>query len=262
MTRIVPTAARIPGLALRDDHDLTLMRRAGRIVALTHEALRPHLHPGVSTADLNAIAEDTIRSHGGTPTFLGYQGFPTAICTSRNHEIVHGLPHPDAILASGDILSIDVGATYQGWVADSAWTYAVGPLDSTTQQLLDVTQGALAAAIAAAQAGNHLGDISAALQTHVEEHGFTVLRELTGHGIGREMHEPPTVLNYGNPGTGPVLLSGMTLALEPMVSAGKSWRTRLEADGWTVCTQDGSLSAHFEHTIVVTTGAAEILTSL
>lgn len=262
MTATLSTAARTPGLSLRDDRELALMRQAGRIVALTHEALRPHVRPGVTTAALNSLAEVTIRSHGATPTFLGYQGFPAAICTSRNHEVVHGLPRPDAILADGDILSIDVGATYQGWVADSSWTYAVGQLDATAQHLLEVTHGALVAAIASAQSGNRLGDISAAVQTHVEKHGFTVLRELTGHGIGHEMHEPPTVLNYGNPGTGPVLLPGTTLALEPMVSAGKSWRTRLEADGWTVCTQDGSLSAHFEHTIVVTTGAAEILTSL
>jgi methionyl aminopeptidase len=249
-------------MALREDRDLALMRQAGRIVALVHEALRPHLRPGTTTADLNAVAEETIRRHGATPTFLGYQGFPSAICTSRNHEVVHGLPRPDVILAGGDIISIDVGATYQGWVADSGWTYGVGPLSSAPQRLLDVTHGALIAAIAVANAGNHLGDISAAVQTYVEAHGFTVLRELTGHGIGREMHELPTILNYGNPGTGPVLRPGMTLALEPMVSAGRNWRTRLEADGWTVCTQDGSLSAHFEHTIVVTTGAAEILTSL
>ncbi len=238
------------------------MRQAGRIAALTLEALKPHLQPGVTTAGLNALAEETLRSYGATPTFLGYQGFPSAVCISRNHEVVHGLPRPDVTLRSGDIVSIDVGATYQGWVADTAWTYAIGSLDATAQHLIDVTHDALFVAIAAAKAGSHLGDISAALQSYVESHGLTVLRELTGHGIGRELHEPPTILNYGRAGTGPILRPGMTLAIEPMVNTGPGWRTRLDADGWTVCTQDGSLSAHFEHTLLVTTGAAEILTSL
>ncbi|NUQ37252.1 MAG: type I methionyl aminopeptidase [Caldilineales bacterium] len=247
------------GVVLHDARELALMRQAGQIVARTHQALRPHIRPGISTAELDAIALDFIRSQDATPTFLGYRGFPASICTSINDELVHGIPSPTRHLAVGDIISIDVGATYRGWVGDSGWTYAVGPISAAAQQLLDVTEAALWAGIAQARAGNRIGDIAAAMQELVEQAGFSVVREYTSHGVGRQMHEPPSILNYGQPGTGLRLRPGMTFALEPMVQAG-DWRTRVDADAWTVRTRDGSLSAHFEHTIAITTADAEILT--
>ncbi len=249
------------GIVLRDARELALMREAGRIVAKVHQAMRDAVRPGVSTATLDRIAEEIIRAHGATPTFLGYHGYPASICTSINDEIVHGIPSPHRILQEGDIISIDVGATYRGWVGDSAWTYPVGAISDQAQALLEVTEGALWAGIDQARAGRHLGDISAAIQTYVESRGFSVIREYSGHGVGRQMHEPPTILNYGRPGTGIRLRPGMTFALEPMVAAGH-WLTQVDEDGWTVRTRDGSLSAHFEHTIAVTDRDPIILTAL
>lgn len=249
------------GIVLRDARELSLMREAGRIVAKVHEAMRQAVRPGVSTAELDALAEDIIRSHDAIPTFLGYHGFPASICTSINDELVHGIPSPERVLKEGDIISIDVGATYRGWVGDSAWTYPVGAISQEAKALLEATEGALWAGIAQARADHRLGDISAAIQRYVESRGFSIIREYSGHGVGRQMHEPPKILNYGQAGTGIRLRPGMTLALEPMVAAGH-WLTRVDADGWTVRTQDGSLSAHFEHTIAVTDDAPVILTAL
>ncbi len=249
------------GIVLRDARELSLMREAGRIVAKVHEAMRQAVRPGVSTAELDAIAEDIIRSHDAVPTFLGYHGFPASICTSINDELVHGIPSAERFLKEGDIISIDVGATYRGWVGDSAWTYPVGAISQEAHALLEATEGALWAGIAQARADHRLGDISAAIQRYVESRGFSIIREYSGHGVGRQMHEPPKILNYGQPGTGIRLRPGMTLALEPMVAAGH-WLTRVDADGWTVRTQDGSLSAHFEHTIAITEDAPLILTAL
>ncbi len=249
------------GIVLRGANELAGLREAGRIVAQVHRAMKQAVRPGISTAELNAIAEDIIRSAGATPTFLGYHGFPASICTSINDEIVHGIPSPDRVLSEGDIISIDVGATYRGWVGDSAWTYAVGAITSEAQALLDATEGALWAGIAQARAGLRLGDVSSAVQKHTEARGFAIIREYTGHGVGREMHEPPQVLNYGHAGTGLLLRPGLVFALEPMVAAGH-WLTRVDADGWTVRTQDGSLSAHFEHTLAVTDGDPLIMTTL
>lgn len=252
---------RATGVTLRDARDISLLREAGRIVALVHQAMHEQVRPGVSTAELDAIAEDIIRSHNAVPTFLGYHGFPASICTSINDELVHGIPSPDVILTEGDIISIDVGATYHGWVGDSGWTYAVGAISAMAQALLEATEGSLWAGIEMARSGNRLGDISAAIQQFVEARGFSIVREYTGHGVGREMHEPPQILNYGESGTGMRLRPGLTLALEPMVSAGH-WLTKVDPDGWTVRTQDGTLSAHFEHSIAVTTGEPLILTLL
>ncbi len=249
------------GIVLRDARELALMREAGRIVAKVHEAMRQAVRPGVSTAELDAIAEDVIRSHDAVPTFLGYRGFPATICTSINDEIVHGIPSPRRFLKEGDIISIDVGATYHGWVGDSAWTYPVGEISQDAQALLEATEGALWAGIEQARSGNRLGDISAAIQAYVESRGFAIIREYGGHGVGRQMHEPPRILNYGRSGTGMRLRPGMTFALEPMVAAGH-WLTNVDADGWTVRTQDGSLSAHFEHTLAVTDGDPMIMTIL
>ena len=249
------------GIVLRDARELALMREAGRIVAKVHEAMRRAVRPGISTAELNVIAEDVIRSHGAIPTFLGYHGFPASICTSINEEVVHGIPRPERILHEGDIISIDVGATYKGWVGDSAWTYPVGRISQEAQALLDATEGALWAGVEQARAGNRLGDISAAIQAYTESRGFAIIREYSGHGVGRQMHEPPRILNYGQPGTGIRLRPGMTFALEPMVAAGH-WLTKVDDDGWTVRTQDGSLSAHFEHTLAVTSDDPMLMTIL
>jgi methionyl aminopeptidase len=244
------------------------MREAGRIVARVHQALREMIRPGVTTAQLNARADEIIRQHGAIPAFLGYpytgkNDFPASICTSINDEVVHGIPSQRRWLEPGDLISIDVGAVYHGWVGDSAWSYAVGEVDDVSRRLMAATEGALWAGIAQARPGNRLGDISAAVEHYVAQRGFVVVREYTGHGVGRKMHEPPQVLNYlpRGVGRGPKLLPGMTLALEPMVNVG-TWRTRTLADGWTVVTADGKRSAHFEHSIAITEGEPEVLTVL
>ena len=249
------------GIVLRGASELAALRESGRIVARGHEAMQRAVRVGVSTAELDAIAEDIIRSNGAIPTFLGYHGFPASICTSINDEIVHGIPSPERLLKEGDIISIDVGATYKGWVGDSAWTYPVGRISEDAQALLDATEGALWAGIEQARSGNRLGDISAAVQAYAEMRGFAIIREYTGHGVGHQMHEPPQVLNYGQPGTGIRLRPGLVFALEPMVAAGH-WLTKQDDDGWTVRTQDGSLSAHFEHTLAVTPDDPMIMTIL
>lgn len=249
------------GIVLRNTKELEKMREAGRIVAKVHVAMREAIRPNVSTAELNVLAEDIIRSHDAIPTFLGYGGFPASICTSINDEIVHGIPSPTRILKEGDIISVDVGATYHGWVGDSAWTYPVGAISEDARRLLDATEGALWAGIAQARAGNHMGDISSTIQQYVEIRGFSVVREYGGHGVGHQLHEPPQILNYGQPHTGPLLRAGMTFTLEPMVNAGH-WLTTLDDDGWTVRTRDGSLSAHFEHSLAVTSENPFILTVL
>ncbi len=254
---------------LKTPEELALMRKAGRIVAEVHALMRRMVRPGVSTAELDAAAEDLIRRRNAIPAFKGYphrghNDFPATICASINEELVHGIPSPQRILRAGDIISIDVGAVYRGFYGDSAWTYPVGEISEEAQRLLEATEGALYAGIAAARAGRPLREISAAVQRYVEERGFKVVREYTGHGIGRAMHEPPQVLNYvdeRNVEGRLILRPGMTLALEPMVNVG-TWRTRLLPDGWTVTTADGSLSAHFEHTLAVTEEEPEILTRL
>lgn len=248
------------------------MREAGRITAAVHEHLKPLLQPGISTAELAAVAEEHIRRLGGEPVLRGYgagevtpEGFPAAICVSLNDEAVHGIPHPDRYLHPGDLVGLDIAVGYKGWMADAAWTHICAAETLPTaererrEQLVRCAEAALQAGIEQARPGRHLGDIGAAIEQVVTEAGFTVLRELTGHGIGRELHEPPLVLNYGRPGTGWRLQPGMTLALEVVIAAG-SWRVRREADGWTVRTWDGSPAVQCEHTVVITTDAAAILT--
>ncbi len=255
-------------IVLKSKAEIVLMREAGRIVARVHEALREMIRPGVTTAELNVKADQIIRAHGAIPAFLGYphtgkNDFPASICTSINEEIVHGIPSRKRWLEPGDIIGIDVGAVYRGWVGDSAWTYAVGAVDDECRRLMETTEGALWAGIRQARVGKRLADISEAIETGVKQRGFAVVREYTGHGVGRKMHEEPQVLNYvpDKGGRGPRLQVGMTFALEPMVNAG-TWRTRTLADGWTVVTADGKRSAHFEHTLAVTDGEPEILTVL
>lgn len=248
---------------VKSARELALMRQAGRIVAMVHAAIRERAAPGVTTAELDELAEQIIRSEDAEPSFKGYghPPFPAAICASIDDELVHGIPSRNRALEAGQILSVDVGAIYKGYHGDAAFTMAIGAIPPATRDLLDATEGALKAGIAAARAGNRVGDISAAIQHYVESRGYSVVREYTGHGIGREMHEGLQILNYGEAGQGLRLRAGMTLALEPMVHVG-DWRTRVLADDWTVATRDGSLSAHFEHTIAVRNGEAEVLTRL
>ena len=248
-------------IVLKSSRELALMRRAGRIVAQVHECFQEMVRPGITTADLERAASRIIEQEGAISSFKGYRGFPAAICTSINEEIVHGIPSPKRVLKEGDIISLDVGAIYKGYHGDAAITLPVGQVDKEVQRLLEVTQGALEAGIAQARTGRRLGDISAAIQHYAEVNGFNVVREYTGHGIGQEMHEDPQIPNFGQPNRGPRLRPGMTFALEPMVMAG-DWHTRVLSDKWTVVTADGSLSAHFEHTLAITDGEPEILTRL
>ncbi len=238
--------------------ELELMAAAGEVVARTHELMREHVRPGVTTGELDRIGEEFIRSQGGVPTFKGYRGYPAALCISRNDMVVHGIPGRDA-LADGDVVSIDVGVTLGGFVADSAWSYAVGEISDEAQRLLEACEASLMAGLEQARVGNRIGDISHAVQTVVEEAGFAVVRSLVGHGVGRDMHEEPQIPNFGEPGRGPLLAEGMTLAIEPMITAGHPDVVLLE-DRWSIVTEDGSLSAHFEHTVAVTEHGPRILT--
>ncbi len=246
-------------IVIKSPRELALMRQAGRIVAQVHERFRDIVRPGISTAELERVASRIIEREGAVPSFKGYRGFPAAICASINEEIVHGIPSPERVLEEGDIISLDVGVIYKGYQGDAAITLPVGEVDEEVRRLLEVTQDALAAGIGQSRAGKRVGDISAAIQRHAETNGFNVVREYTGHGIGQQMHEEPQIPNFGRPNRGRRLRPGMTFALEPMVMAG-DWRTRVLSDDWTVVTADGSLSAHFEHTLAVTDGEPEILT--
>jgi methionyl aminopeptidase len=237
---------------------LAAMHEAGKIVWEVHQALKAAIAPGVTTAELDALAESLIRKAGGIPTFKGYNGYPASICASVNEEVVHGIPG-QRTLREGDIIAIDLGVTYGGWVGDSAYTHAVGRISPEAEKLLHVTETALAKAIAQCYAGKRLGEIGHAVQTYVESEGFAVVRDFVGHGIGAQMHEEPQVPNYGSPHVGPILEPGMVLAIEPMVNAG-TWKVRVLPDQWTVVTLDGKYSAHFEHTVAVTEDGPLILT--
>ena len=238
--------------------EIDIMRQAGQIVARTHKELKAHIRPGITTGQLDAIAERYIRSQGATPSFKGYNGFTGSICASVNEELVHGIPG-DRVLHDGDIISIDIGAEYNGYHGDSAWTYPVGKISEETKRLLDVTEESLYKGLERAKAGVHLTDISHAIQSHVEAANFSVVREYVGHGVGQNLHEDPQIPHYGPPGKGPRLKTGMTLAIEPMVNVGKRY-VRTLSDNWTVVTVDGSMCAHFEHTIAITDEGYEILT--
>ncbi len=240
------------------DEKLDAMRQAGRIVATILEILSNHVKPGVKTKKLDSIAARELKRLGAKSSFKGYHGFPANLCVSVNNEIVHGIPGR-RVLREGDIVSLDFGAIFNGFQGDAAVTLPVGKISSAAKELIETTKGALEAGIRAARPGARLGDISAAIQNYAESRGYSVVREYTGHGIGREMHEEPQIPNFGPPGVGSVLKKGMTLALEPMVNVG-DWRTRLGNDHWVVFTADGSLSAHFEHTIAITNDEPEVLT--
>lgn len=238
--------------------ELDLMAEAGAVVARTFDLLTEHVRPGVATAQLDRIADEFIRSEGGVPTFMGYRGYPAAICASPNDMIVHGIPGAYD-LVDGDVLSVDVGVTLNGFVGDSAFTFAVGDVSEEAEALLETCRAALDAGIEQARAGNRVGDISAAIQRVTEAGGFSVVRALVGHGVGRTMHEEPQIPNFGQPGSGPVLREGMTLAIEPMITAGGP-EIVVADDGWSISTEDGSLAAHFEHTVAVTAEGPRILT--
>jgi methionyl aminopeptidase len=250
-------------IVYKSPNEVEKMRRAGRIVAGTIDAVLAKVRAGVTTADLDRVAESYIRKAGGTPSFLGYgrPPFPASICTSINEEIVHGIPSPKRKVADGDLVKLDFGAIWEGFHADSAVTVIVGDAPSAeAEKLVRVTEDALEAGISQVVSGGRLSDIGAAVQQVAEGAGFSVVREYVGHGIGRALHEDPQIANYGEPGRGPILKPGLVIAIEPMVNVG-GWETRVLADDWTVVTQDGSLSAHFEHTIAVTEDGPEVLTA-
>ena len=248
------------GIILKSPREITQMRGAGRVVAAVLDEVGKKVRPGITTAELDDIAVSEVKKRGAEASFKGYRGFPASICTSVNEEVVHGIPG-SRVLQEGEIISLDFGALMNGFHGDAAVTIGVGKISTEAQKIIDATQGALQAGIAAARIGARLGDVSAAIQSYAEARGFSVVREYVGHGIGRELHEDPQVPNFGVTGEGPVLQKGMTMALEPMLNAG-GWRTSVAEDKWTVVTADGRLSAHFEHTIVIDENGPGILTKL
>jgi methionyl aminopeptidase len=246
-------------IELKSSSDLERMRRAGRLAGQVLDAVGRAVAPGVTTKELDRLAEQFIRDAGGIPTFLGYRGYTASICASINEEVVHGIPHPKRVLREGDIVGIDVGATLEGFVGDTAATFPVGRISEEAAALLRTTRNSLNEGIAAARVGHRLGDVSSAIQREAESKGYSVVRDFVGHGIGRQMHEEPSVPNYGTAGTGVRLEPGLVIALEPMVNLG-TWRVQVLKDGWTVVTEDNRLSAHFEHTVAVTEAGPEVLT--
>ncbi|MEH7460624.1 type I methionyl aminopeptidase [Bacillus thuringiensis] len=240
--------------------EIEIMREAGKIVALTHQELKKHIAPGITTKELDQIAEKTILKYGAVPSFKGYNGFPGSICASVNEELVHGIPGKRK-LQEGDIISIDIGAKYNGYHGDSAWTYPVGNISESVQKLLDVTEKSLYLGLEHAKPGERLSNISYAIQTYVEDSGFSIVREYVGHGIGQNLHEDPQIPHYGPPNQGPRLKPGMVICVEPMVNQGRRYVKTL-SDDWTVVTVDGKWCAHFEHTIALTEAGYEILTTL
>jgi methionyl aminopeptidase len=239
--------------------EIERMARAGEVVADTLALIGEHARPGVTTRDLDELADEHIRSRGGTPTFKGYRGYPASICTSPNEMVVHGIPGLYT-LSDGDILSVDVGVTLDGFVADSAYTFPIGEISPEAERLLEGCQAALAAGIEECRVGNRLSDISHAIQRATEELGFSVVRSLVGHGVGRSMHEEPQIPNYGEPGRGPLLAEGMTFAIEPMITAGGP-DVVLHDDDWSISSADGSLAAHFEHTVAIMNDGPRVLTA-
>lgn len=242
---------RVRGVILKSDGEIEAMKHAGLVSAAVLRGIGELCKPGVTTKELDDFAEEFIRSHGGKPTFKGYYGYPASICASVNEQIVHGIPSKNTVLRKGDIISIDVGATVDGWAGDNAWTFAVGEVSLAARRLLDATEECMWAGIDAARTGGHLGDIGHAVSAVAKREGFGVVRDFEGHGIGRDMHEEPGIPNFGRRGSGLKLVPGMVLAIEPMITMG-SPRVKMMPDGWLACTRDGLPSAHFEKTIAVT----------
>ncbi len=248
-------------IVIKSQNEIATLREAGRIVAEVLGVLRERTKPGITTLELDQIAYGIITKHKATPSFKGYHGFPASICASVNEQVVHGIPSNKVILKEGDIISLDVGATFKGFVGDAAITVGVGKVSDAAQRLMETTQASLMQAIEQVRVGNHLEDISGAVQDYAEARGYSVVRQYVGHGVGRAMHEDPQIPNYRQGKRGPLLKPGMTLAIEPMVNEGV-WETRTLRDKWTVVTKDGKLSAHFEHSVAVTEGEPQILTLL
>jgi methionyl aminopeptidase len=248
-------------IVLKSADEIQFMREAGRVVAQAHALVRELIRPGLTTLDLDRAVDEFLLKQNAIPAFKGYQGYPASICASVNEVVVHGIPSKDVILQEGSIISVDIGAFVDGFCGDSAWTYPVGEVAPEVQSLLQTTEEALFEGIAQAKVGNRLSDISHAVQQRAEERGFSVVRDFVGHGIGRKMHEAPQIPNFGPPGRGPRLKTGMTLAIEPMVNMG-SYHVQILNDNWTVVTRDNKWSAHFEHTIAITDEGPVILTIL
>lgn len=252
-------------IPIKNKKEIEIMRQAGQILSGVMKKIVPHVCRGVSTLELDQLAEKLIYQAGAEPGFKGYgekkEPYPATLCTSINEEVVHTIPQKDKVLKDGDIIGLDCGVKHKGYYSDMAITVVVGKIPYKTQELIKTTKGALEVAIKNIKEGVYLGDISHLIQSFIEKKGFSVVRQLSGHGIGKELHEKPTILNYGKKGTGPILKSGMILAFEPMVNIG-DWPIKTLKDGWTIVTKDGSLSAHFEHTILVTKKGAEVLTKM
>jgi methionyl aminopeptidase len=248
-------------ISVKSEREIALLRQAGHIVALCLEALKEHVKPGVTTYELDQICEKIILENGGVPSCKGYEGYPCTICASVNEVVVHGIPSKKQRLKEGDIVSVDLVAGFKGYHGDSAYTYKVGKVSPDKEKLLEVTEKALYEGLSKVREGVHLGDVSAAIGAYINQYGYGIIDQYTGHGIGREMHEDPVIFNFGTPGTGPVLKEGMVLAIEPMVSLGTK-DVRILKDGWTAAMKDGKPSAHFEHTVVVRKDGYEILTTL
>ena len=245
-------------ISIKSEEEVELLRIAGEITGSTHNYLKPYIKPGITTLELDKLAEDYIISRGASPSFKGYDGFPGTVCASINNEVVHGIPS-GRTLKEGDIITLDIGACWKGYHGDSAWTYAVGEIDDKKKYLLEHTEKSLFKGLEAIHDGCHVGDIGYAVSKYAKEHGLGVVRELVGHGVGTDVHEEPDVPNYGARGTGPVLKEGMVIAVEPMLNLG-SRKVYILEDGWTIITADGKPSAHFEHTVLVTKDGYEILT--
>jgi methionyl aminopeptidase len=248
-------------IIIKSNHEIELMRESCRVTATILRDLKGIIKPGMSTADINSFVEGRILENGMVPTFKGYNGYPASACVSINEEVVHGIPSKGRILEEGDIVSVDIGSTWRGYVSDAARTYAVGSISPEARRLIDVTEACFFEGMKYCREGCRISDISHAIQAKAESEGFSVVRDFVGHGVGRAMHEDPPIPNYGKPGTGPRIMKGMTFAIEPMINEG-TWEVTVLEDNWTAVTADGSLSAHYENTIVVTDGEPELLTLL
>lgn len=246
-------------IILKSPREIELMRKSGKRLARVHKKAKEAVKPGMSTYELDKLIHDFILEEGGTPSFLGYHDYPASSCISLNNTVIHGIPTKDEIIEDGDILSLDLGLIYQGYHSDAARTLFIGQVDEEKKKLVEVTREAFFKGLAFCKEGYRLSDISHAIQVHCEDHGYSIVREFTGHGIGKDLHEDPAIPNYGKPGRGPRLQAGMTLAIEPMVNLGKR-DVYMEKDGWTVRTSDGLVSAHYEHTVLITEGEPELLT--
>ena len=248
-------------VTIKSKREIELMKIAGRIVGLAHQEVKKHIKPGVTTYELDRIVEQVVRKNGAIPSFKGYGGFPGSACTSVNEQVVHGIPSKKVVLKDGDIIGVDIGAMYKGYHGDSAWSYPVGQVSEKAQKLLDVTKQSLFEGLKKARAGNRLSDISHAIQIYAESFGYSIVREFVGHGVGKQLHEDPQIPNYGLPGKGTLLKAGMTFAIEPMVNMGKK-EVRVLKDNWTTVTVDKKLSAHYEHSILITKGDCVIFTTV